>query len=207
MAEVQIERKEGGVPWWAWLLLILAVGFTLWWMTAGRDRGTDVATTPAVTDTTVTGASTTEPGGAPSVATDPATDTVLVIVPEGTPAGTMPKADAANPALPLAAMRANPDAYFNKWVSGLATVTEVVSNKGFWIEQDGVRAFVVKAEPLVESREITAWNKVSFSGMVVNPAEAQQRVPVMSQMDDETLNMLKAEPAFIHATNIEMQSS
>ncbi len=183
MAEVEIQRKQGGVPWWAWLLGVLAVAAILWWIidAATADRDAEVATTtPTVTEPAVT---------------------------SGTQPAPTPGAEAATAELPLAAIAANPDAYFGKPVSGLATVTEVVGDRGFWVEQDGNRMFVVKAEPLAESANIVAGNRVSFTGTVINPDNMQQQVPGLLQMDESTLKMMQGLPAFIHATNIEMQNA
>jgi hypothetical protein len=162
---------------------VLVVAALIWWVVdaATPERDAEVATaTPAVT----------EPAATP-----------------GTQPAATPGAEAATPELPLAAIAANPDAYFGKPVSGLATVTEVVGDRGFWIEQDGNRIFVIKAEPLVESVNIVAGNEISFTGTVMNPDGMEKQVPGLLQMDKDTLRMMQGLPAFIHATNIEMQNT
>ena len=183
MAEVRIERKEGASGW-TWLIGLLLLGLIIWWIVAAvsGDRN-EAATDPA----------------APAVtATDPTTGT----------ATTAPGAEAATPNLPLAAIRANPDNYFGKPVSGLATVTEVVSDRGFWVEQDGSRIFVVKDGALdAPAAAVSAGQKASFTGTVINPDGMQEQVPGILDLDESTLKMLQGEPAFIHATNLEMQNS
>ncbi|MBB5711800.1 hypothetical protein [Sphingomonas xinjiangensis] len=38
MAEIPIEKKSGGIPWWVWLILVAAIVAILIWMFAGNDR-------------------------------------------------------------------------------------------------------------------------------------------------------------------------
>lgn len=166
----------------------MLLGALIWWMVAGsgerREAGLDT-TAPVATGVTGNTAAQTS---------------------AGTPGQTTSDVTAANANLPLAAIQASPDKYFNQWVSGMATVTEVLSDRAFVIEQDGTRMLVVKAENVVETTNIVAGNKVSFSGMVVNPANAAERVPSMDRLEEGTRQTLQSEKAFIHATNIEMQN-
>ena len=37
MAEIPVEKKSGGIPWWVWLLLLLLLAALLWFLLAGND--------------------------------------------------------------------------------------------------------------------------------------------------------------------------
>ena len=38
MAEIPVEKKSGGIPWWVWLLLaLLLIGLLIWLLSAGDD--------------------------------------------------------------------------------------------------------------------------------------------------------------------------
>jgi hypothetical protein len=184
MPELDIQRRETtGMPWWVWLLIaVLAIGL-IWWIIAATTTDRELA---EVT-----------PGVAPTVGTEPAERV----------AGARESTDELTSAewLPLAAMRANPDNYFDQSVSGIGTVAEVASDRGFWIEQRGERVFVVKDEPLVETPALTAGQQISLRGTVHNPDNMQEVAGVM-QLDEVTLKTLQGEPAFIKATAIEAQN-
>ncbi|MET1756605.1 hypothetical protein ABVV53_14270 [Novosphingobium sp. RD2P27] len=38
MAEIPIEKRKGGVPWWVWLLILAAIVALLIWLFAGREE-------------------------------------------------------------------------------------------------------------------------------------------------------------------------
>lgn len=39
MAEIPVERKSGGMPWWVWALLAaILVALLIWWATDTDDR-------------------------------------------------------------------------------------------------------------------------------------------------------------------------
>lgn len=194
MAEIEIQRKQGGVPAWAWILGLMVLGYLIWWLvTANSGNRANTAgdiTTPTTSVATVNNA-------------ENGTETPETAASEAA----TPTIEAANANLPLGAIQAKPDAYFNQWVSGMATVTDVLSDHAFWIEQDGKRMLVVKADNIVQSTNIVSGNKVSFSGMVVNPAQAADRVPSLDKLQESTRQTIQSESAFIHATNIEMQNS
>ncbi len=37
MAEIAVERRSGGIPWWVWLLAALLVGAIIWWIVDARE--------------------------------------------------------------------------------------------------------------------------------------------------------------------------
>jgi hypothetical protein len=178
MPELDIQRRETtGMPWWVWLLIAVLAVALIWWIIAATTGDRELAEMT--------------PGVAPTEQVAGARED----------AGDLTSAEW----LPLAAMRANPDNYFNQSVSGIGTVAEVASDQGFWIEQRGERVFVVKDEPLVATPALTTGQQVSLQGTVHNPDNMQEVAGVM-QLDEATLKMLQGEPAFIKAAAIEVQN-
>jgi len=109
-----------------------------------------------------------------------------------------------SPGMPLAAALANPDAYFGKPISGMATVVEVIGDRALIIEQDGARMYVVKSADIAPTTNLAVGNTVSLTGTVVNPDNMQDAVPGILDVGEPTLKTLQGEPAFIHATSFEM---
>jgi hypothetical protein len=68
--------------------------------------------------------------------------------------------------LPVIVIVTNPAAYFNKTVSGTATVGEVVSDRGFWLRQDDRRIFAVIDEPRPETKDLNEGQRVRVSGII-----------------------------------------
>ncbi|WP_420605548.1 hypothetical protein [Novosphingopyxis sp.] len=51
MAEIPVEKKSGGIPWWVWLILALLIAALIWWFVANaNDRDGDVADTDVVAE-------------------------------------------------------------------------------------------------------------------------------------------------------------
>ncbi len=174
MAEVQIERKEGGVPWWAWLLLILAIGFTLWWMTAGRERDTDTATSvPAATDTPATNAT----------AADTEVGTLIpVLLIRTTPTDYIGK--------PVSGTATVAEVVSDRgfWLRG----------------EDGTeRIFAVLDDSIPEtSPDVNAGQTVRIQGTAHSPDQLDQ-MPV-KQLAADARQSLQNEPAFIHVKSIQI---
>lgn len=183
MPELDIQRREQGISPWVWVLGTLLLIGLIWWMVAAANDRREVA------------------GVAPN-------EQVAGSREQMPPVGTTDTTAGLTPAewLPLAAMRANPDNYFNQSISGMGTVTEVASDRGFWLEQQGSRVFVVKDPAIPDAPVLTAGQTVSIQGTVKNPMTTEQQAEVMA-LDEATRRMLQAEPAYIHATAITVQNS
>lgn len=37
MAEIPVEKKSGGIPWWVWLILALLIAALIWWFVANAN--------------------------------------------------------------------------------------------------------------------------------------------------------------------------
>lgn len=82
-------------------------------------------------------------------------------VPPGDPAAT-------NDWFPIAAIFGGPSTYVDRRISGNARVVEVPSDRGFWIEQDGQRMFVMVNEPqsMEQALDINVGQTLALSGTV-----------------------------------------
>ncbi|MDQ3309220.1 MAG: hypothetical protein M3497_03765 [Gemmatimonadota bacterium] len=177
MAEINVERKGGGsiLPWIVGLLALLLVGWLLYSM---FDRDDNVAVAP--------------------VATEPMA-TMPVIDPAAAPPA--PTADVdVGPVIPVAAIVTVPANYVNQTVSGTARVAQVVSDRGFWIDDGNQRVFTIIDEPKPEIKNIRAGQMVRLDGAQVMTAASQ----VPGQLEAETQQAIQAQPAFLYvrAANI-----
>ncbi|MFN3651322.1 MAG: hypothetical protein ACK47B_17240 [Armatimonadota bacterium] len=143
----------------------------------------------------------------PERATGPATTTDQVAGQreETPPAGTQPgegTGTMAGAALPLAAITQAPNTYFGQPVEGTATVAEVVSDRGYWVEEGGSRMFVVQSEQLPEAAlDVNAGQRVRIRGTVMDTQQMGQ-TPDVANMDQQARQILQDQPAFIHATDV-----
>jgi len=195
MAEVHIERKQGGVPWWAWLLGLLVLGLIVWAIVAATTGDRDqvaVNTTATITPTEATG----------ETATIPAATTLVVI--------------------PLETIRTTPAGYLNKPVSGTATVGEVVSDRGFYLvpgnNGDGTgttsttdavgttpatdnRVFAVLDDSIAENAiNVNAGQQVRLEAVAYDPARLGE-LPVKNLAGDAR-QRLESEPVFLLVKSI-----
>jgi hypothetical protein len=106
--------------------------------------------------------------------------------------------------LPLAAMRANPDNYFDKSVSGVGRVAAVLPEHAFWIEQRGARVMAVESAALAGQPAVRVGEELSLQGTVHNPDKMQQ-VPEAMKLATATQKQLQGEPAFIVVTDMQPQ--
>lgn len=76
MAEIPVERKDGGgIPWWVWLVLAaIAAALLIWWATAGDEE--EVVTEPVSTEAGL------EPTAEPVAAAGELTITNILASPE-----------------------------------------------------------------------------------------------------------------------------
>ncbi len=117
MAKIDLEKKKTGGMGWLWaLLLLLALVLLLWWFWGASDDEPDYAVDDEYE------------------AVEEPVAPVPVPMEEEAIAGT---------GLPVAQILADPDAWFDRTVSGEAEVTDVPTDRGFWLEQDGERLFAL----------------------------------------------------------------
>lgn len=178
VADIDIERKKGGGIW-PWILGLLLLGLLAWGLSrCSGDDADDSAAVP-VTDTAVA-PSAVAPAPLPPV--DPAAPADSATVAAGT--------------IPVAQIVANPAQFAGQPVSGTARVVEVVSDRGFWIEEEGQRMFTIIAEPqAAEGRvNIEAGQTLQLSGSVKQQG-AGAAVP--TNLEEETRRLAEQQPAFL----------
>jgi hypothetical protein len=185
MADIDIEKKEKkGMGILPWILGLLLLGLILWGLTqCGDGRDEEAVVVPADTVTT-------DPAG---MAAPMPMDTGMAMA-DTTAMGAAGAAGAAG-ALPIAQILANPGQYGSQTVSGTARVTEVISDRGFWIEDAGQRMFVILDEPQGAERavDINAGQTVSLSGQVRDGSALGQ----LTTLEQETRQVAQGQPAFL----------
>lgn len=104
--------------------------------------------------------------------------------------------------LPIANMVANPTNYFGQDVAGVAMVAEVVSDRGFWIENNGERAFVVLSEGMPETGvTIDAGNRVLIHG---NFLQSVNDLPNAQTLEPQARQIIEGQQGFIRAQAIDV---
>lgn len=149
MAEIRVEKKSS-TAWIWWLLGLLVAALIIWAIVEAMDNDeTGVATVPSVTEPMV------PPAADPSAAT--------------------PGTGAAG--IPVGQIVASPGDWDGKNVSGEVRVGEVVSDRGFWIEGDGQRMFVLLNEVPGEIREINAGQEIRMTNATVHATGDPSKLP------------------------------
>lgn len=97
-------------------------------------------------------------------------------------------------AVSLTDVFANPANHVGQSVSGTARVANDVSDRGFWIEDNGRRLFAVIDEPSTETIDINGGQQIRFSGTVIDATRAAQ-IPGVQALEQETQQILKQQPA------------
>lgn len=182
MADINVERKKGGpgiLPWILGLLLLAALIF-------GISRCRDEDPAPVVPADTVTDTVSSAP--MPAAPIDSAAGMGAAAAGAG--------AAAAGGALALGQIMGAPDASAGQTVSGTARVTEVVSDRGFWVEEGGQRMFVVLAEPQSAERriDINQGQTVQLSGTVQKGGTGAQ---TPAGLEQEAQQIAQKEAAFL----------
>ena len=185
MADIDIEKKEKkGMGILPWILGLLLLALVLWGLTqCGDGGGEEAVVVPA--DTAVAD---------PAAAAAPVPMDTGMAMADTTAAGGAGAAGAAG-ALPIAQILANPGQFGAQTVSGTARVAEVISDRGFWIEEAGQRMFVVLdepqgAEPVVD---INAGQSVRLAGQVRDGSALGQ----LTTLEQETRQVAQGQPAFL----------
>lgn len=119
MADIDVERKNGGMGWLWGLLALVAVALIVWWVWPDDE--------PEPMDTEIE-------------AVEPVSPT--------TPESVGPGADVS-----IGDILGNPDSFIgDTFPQSEVTVTEVPTDRGFWIEDEGQRLFVIVNDQPQEQR-------------------------------------------------------
>lgn len=98
--------------------------------------------------------------------------------------------------LPLAAVVSDPSAHLDRTVSGTAAVAQVVSDRSFWLEQNGHRVFAVVFEPAPEARDLYEGQRVRVAGRMLDAYQAVG-MPGATTLESGTFHTLSQERAFL----------
>lgn len=185
MADINVERKERSI--WPWILGLLALLLLIWLLVElfDRDRG-DVAVAPVA-------------------------DTAAMV----TPAAPPPPVPVAQGPGTIADILGNPAGFYGQpYATPQAVrVTEVPSDRGFWVEDQGQRLFVVLNESpqsgtadvqgkMAEKPDINVGDMVQITeGTLQDPTNLQN---VAGPLDAQTRQILSGQRVFLNtqASNV-----
>lgn len=169
MAEIRVERKAGGIPWWAWLLGALLLAALLFWLLSDNEpRRVAAAPVPVIVTETVVPVA------------------VPVAVPiSGAPAAAPVAAGTSQPTDPITDLATILDATDRASLVGRPVdvrnvrVLDVVGDRTFFVGTGpDRRAFVVLNEvptpgrPGVEGRyDVNAGQTININGIMRSPSE------------------------------------
>lgn len=174
MADIDIERKSS-MAWIWWLLGAIVLALLIWMFAAGDDDDDVAVVDPAV----------------------PA-----AVTPAVTP-GTTPE-PIAQGALCVAQVLSAPNTYIGQRLGTCPVrVVEVVSDRGFWIEENGTRVFAVineGGEGVADTQGRVAERPDINAGQSINITEATVMDNVQNlagPLDDQTRTLASQQPWFL----------
>lgn len=168
MAEIPVE-KHSSTKWLWWLIAAILVALLIWWI-AGDDDDAE------------------------SVVND--TQTV-----EAVNADRQVNADAQSGAnggvLTLATIMAQPQSYVGREFSGEVGVAGPITDRGFWIENDGARMFaLVVDQPAEVPIDINAGQRLTIDNGTIRKAGDAPDVKGVP-LDDDTLKIIADQDVFL----------
>lgn len=175
MAEIHIEKKKSI---WPWIVAALVALLVIWALVEFTDR--DDAEVAAV-----------EPVASPVVGTpDQPVDATAAIDTTADAAGSIA-------VLPVAAILAGPADYVGREISGTARVTDVPTDRGFWIEQDGQRIFaLIERGPNMEDAiNINTGQEIRFTDATVHDANSMAQLG--GTLDEQSRQLVTGQQAFL----------
>ena len=173
MADIHIERKHTSI--WPWIIGLLVLGLLIWGvaeMMGGEDD--EVAAV--------------DPVAAPAIA--PGVNEVQPLPADANP----PTGVAQAAGIPISQIIASPATWTGKRVTGEVRVTEVVSDRGFWIEDQGQRLFVLLNEVPGEVRDINAGQSLRISEAMLY-AGADGNIP--GNMEPQAKQIAQSQPVVL----------
>jgi hypothetical protein len=177
MAEIQIERKDTSI--WPWILGILLLALLIWGIYEALDDDTvdlPVAVAP--------------------LPAPPLVDEVQPLPPAANPP--TPIAQAAG--IPVSQIIESPATWTGRTVNGEVRVGEVVSDRGFWITDQGERLFVVINENVNtpgETINIEANQTLRIREAVVYRGDQLATIP--GTLEPQARNIAQGQPVVLVA--------
>ena len=181
MAEINIERKQGG-GWIWWLLGLAVLAALLWWLLAGRNDDEAVV----AGDTAAVVAPGAESPATGVAATGPITDLAML--------GAASTADMAGRQVMLTGV----------------PVQEVVSDKGFWLGTESERVFVVRGDESSPATPpdgaVNAGQTLAVYGVVQNmPSDLTQQTTAWNLRSTD-VSALAGQRVYVQADSVQIIS-
>lgn len=173
-----INVERKGPSIWPWIIGLIVLALLIWALTELFDDDDDLVTEPIADDTAMV-----EPGPEPMDA-----DAMLI-------------------AFPVREIVADPGAFADRPLSGEVRVTDVPTDRGFWIEQDGQRLFaILRDQPDEEPIDINPGQTLRISDATV--LSGNRITPVTGELDADTRAIVEGEDVVlsIDEANIEIVS-
>lgn len=179
MADIDVQRKSS-TAWLWWLLGLVALAMLIWVITAGDDN-VEVASAPVAA----------APGGVAEVPPPPA--------------GTSPStAVAPATGIPVSQIVGSPATWTGRTVAGEVRVTEVPTDRGFWITEQGERLFVILGDqPAERPIDIQSGQTLRISEAMVYGSENLQAIP--GALDADTRSIAQGQPVVLFADEKNIQ--
>lgn len=178
MADIDLERKSGGMGWLWWALGLLALVLIVWWIWPDADDEAEY--------TEVDPVETVEPAAAPA---------------------TTPVAIADVPGVSVGDILANPDQYIGEsFPDTEVTAVEVPTDRGFWIQDEGERLFaIIIDQPQEQPKDINPGATLRIEGGTLRDQSFLPEMPG-APLDPATEDLAEQQEIFlvVDEANIEV---
>lgn len=181
MADIDIQRKDASI--WPWLLGLALLALLGWFVFEALGNDEEVAVAPVE---------------APVVA--PAVVNEVQPLPA---AANPPTPVAAAPGIVLSEIINSPATWSGKTVNGEVRVGEVVSDRGFWIEDQGQRLFMLINEVPGEIKDINQGQTLRVSEAMVYATSDMSKIP--GTMEPQAQQIARGQPVVLAADSRNIQ--
>lgn len=178
MAQINVERKSSS-SWMWWLLGLVIVALLIWAIAEAMDRNREVAAVAPVGTM------------ADRYEAQPVTP--------GTP-----EMSGMVAGIPLDRIVANPGSWAGQSVSGEVKVAQVVSDRGFWIEGQGERLFVLLNEISGEVQDVNAGQTIRMTDARVYSADDLSQLPGEMQAEARSIARNEAVVLAVDSENLDI---
>ena len=168
MADIDLERKRGGgMSWLWWVLGLLLLAAVIWWVWPSGDEE-------------LAGGLETEPTGEVQPLPEPAPEMV-----------------GEQPGVSVAEIIESPATYTGQTLTSEVQVTEVPTDRGFWIEDQGERLFVIIIDqPQEQPQNIQPNTTVRLQQAVVRDPTYLANLPG-APLDSDTESIARNQDVFL----------